>query len=163
MKKRIIYLIFGLWCSLAVQAQVSVREVFVTMPDSIFPMLTKNNRLDMPDFIDAKMRAEVSNLLGGDSEMLSLSKDSLTLRTSEAQTVLMYLLPTEAAYDSAHQVVCLERTFYLATDSISETVREFYSLKWRRLISLAPNDEKQLPPLKASGILKRDDLLLDYY
>lgn len=160
MNRHLFILLFVL-CGLTASAQTSIREVFANVPDSIFPTLTKNNRLDMMDFVEAQMRAEVINLLSGTSEMLSLSKDSLTIRMSEAQTLTMYLLPTEQAYDSLRQVVCIERTYKLSTDDASETVRELYSLKWRKLEQLEPADAGKLKALPASDILRRDDLLLN--
>ena len=142
---RYLFILLFVLCGLTASAQTSIREVFANVPDSIFPTLTKNNRLDMMDFVEAQMRAEVINLLSGTSEMLSLSKDSLTIRMSEAQTLTMYLLPTEQAYDSLRQVVCIE----------------LYSLKWRKLEQLEPADAGKLKALPASDILRRDDLLLN--
>jgi len=160
MNRHLFILLFVL-CGLTTSAQTSIREVFGNVPDSIFPTLTKNNRLDMMDFIEAKMRAEVVNLLTGTSEMLSLSKDSLTIRMSEAQTLTMYLLPTEQAYDSLRQVVCIDRTYKLLSDNASETVRELYSLKWRKLERLEPADASKLKALPSSDILCRDERLLN--
>ena len=139
------------------QSSESISEVFSTMPDSIFPTLTKNNRLDMIDFVYAKMKAEVTNRLEGDSELLHLSEDSLTMHMSPALTVTMYLLNTEQEYDSLHQVICIERHYVLVSDSTQETTRTFYSLKWNALKALSPKDEKRLRPLPPSTILKRDD------
>jgi hypothetical protein len=160
MKKYILILITTLSVA-SLQAQTTIREVFTTMPDSIFPMLTKNNRLDMVDFLEARMRAEVNNLLDGSSELLSISRDSLTLRTSPVMTATMYVLSTEADYDSCKQVVCLERTYTLPSDSAQETVRTLYTTKWRPLQRLSDIDEKRLRPLPASTILKRDDEVFD--
>ena len=44
---------------------VRMKDVFRLMPDSLFPTLSANNRLDMIDFMDSQMKAEVTNLLGG--------------------------------------------------------------------------------------------------
>ena len=43
------------------EAQVLMRDVFAAMPDSILPMVTKNNRLDCIDFIENNMEARVRN------------------------------------------------------------------------------------------------------
>ena len=142
---------------------MQIRDVFSSMPDSLMPTLTKNNRLDMIDFIDAKMRAEVTNLLEGDSEMLALSDDSLTLRMSPVLTITMYLLSTENEYDSLHQVICMERTYKLSSDTTQQTVRSFYSLKWSPLQHLLDVDEKKLRQLPRSTILKRDEEMDSYY
>ena len=77
-----------------VQAQ-GMRALFVDAPDSIFPLLTRNNRADCVDFIDANMRARVTNRLDGTSELVSISNDYLELRSSANSAVQMKLLPFE--------------------------------------------------------------------
>ena len=42
-----------------------MRDIFVEMPDSIIPLLTQSNRADCVDFLDAKMRARVTNKFDG--------------------------------------------------------------------------------------------------
>ena len=42
-------------------AQVRMRDVFAQLPDSVLPLLTKNNRLDCIDFIENNMEARVKN------------------------------------------------------------------------------------------------------
>ena len=58
-------------------AQQTISEVFREMPDSLLPTLSKNNRLDMLDFMASGMKAEVTNRLGGRSEMTALTDDSM--------------------------------------------------------------------------------------
>ena len=41
-----------------------IKNLFVEMPDSIMPLLVKNNRLDMLDYMDIGMSAKVKNKLG---------------------------------------------------------------------------------------------------
>ena len=48
---------------------LALRDAFRQMPDSVMPTLTQNNRLDCLDFLDAGMKAEVRNRLGGTSVM----------------------------------------------------------------------------------------------
>ena len=46
---------------------VNLRNLFVEMPDTVIPYLSRNNRLDFVDFMDSNMKAEVTNALGGKS------------------------------------------------------------------------------------------------
>jgi hypothetical protein len=46
---------FLLFLALFAQAQ-DARTVFINMPDSLMPLLTKVNREDCIDFLDSKMR-----------------------------------------------------------------------------------------------------------
>ncbi len=109
------------------EAQQKMRDVFLQMPDSLLPYLTENNRLDFLDFMDSKMKAAVQNSLGGKSEMLSLSDDSLSLQVSPSLHVVMRLFPVIEAVDSCQQVVCMISTY--GTDAPESKV-ELYSVLW---------------------------------
>ena len=74
-------------------AAQSMREVFINAPDSVLPLLTRVNREDCVDFLDAGMRAAVTNRLDGKSELLSITDNYLELRSSEYSTVQMRLFP----------------------------------------------------------------------
>lgn len=138
---------------LAVMAQQNMAELFKVMPDSVMPMLTKNNRLDMIDFLEAKMKAEVTNLLDGDSEMTYMSADSLSIRMSSALRVDLFFVDAVQPYDSCQQVICMRYTYLLATTSEEEQVDNYYSVRWHRL----PSPELVSPMVSVSTILKQDD------
>ena len=53
----------GLFVSTALQAQ-EAKTLFVNMPDSLSPLLTKVNREDCIDFLESKMKAQVENRFG---------------------------------------------------------------------------------------------------
>ena len=57
--KRLIPIFLLLTASVCVNAQQkpTMAAVFKEMPDSLFPYLTHNSRLDMLDFMEAKMKA----------------------------------------------------------------------------------------------------------
>ena len=80
---------------------LALRDAFRQMPDSVMPTLTQNNRLDCLDFLDAGMKAEVRNRLGGTSVMTALTPDSLSLQVSPALRVDMLLLPSTERPHSA--------------------------------------------------------------
>ena len=71
---------------------LNVRKLFAEMPDSVIPYLTKNNRLDLIDFMDSNMKAEVTNELGGKSLMTALTDDSLSLRLNDACQIQLMLV-----------------------------------------------------------------------
>lgn len=164
MKKNIVFTAVLSMLSLIVQAQTTMKEVFLAMPDSILPTLTQNNRLDMVDFLDARMKAQVTNALDGTSELESLDAVSLQLKMSDALTIRMLLLDVEDPVDSALQVVGVIRSYRLLSDSAAtESLCDYYSVKWQPL-SAAP----RLTPIalqrialvqRPSTILKRDDEL----
>ena len=54
----------------------TMRQLFVSLPDSVLmPQLTKVNREDCIDFLDSKMKAEVTNRFDGKSTLDTLSTD----------------------------------------------------------------------------------------
>ena len=74
----------------SLQAQ-EAKTVFVNMPDSLSPLLTKVNREDCIDFLESKMRAQVENRFGKKSEMTDLSKDYIRMQMSPQTTWQMKL------------------------------------------------------------------------
>ena len=137
-------------------AAQSLKEVFKQMPDSLMPYLTQNNRLDFIDFMDSNMKAEVSNLTGGTSEMTALTDDSLSIRMSEALRVDMLLLDLDEPVDSIRQVIVFVETF-LADSVYGESVCKTYSVDWQPVTKDIPFNEaqrKRLEPLNLQNILK---------
>ncbi|MCR5851746.1 MAG: DUF3256 family protein [Bacteroidaceae bacterium] len=74
------------------RAQVLIRDIYAEAPDSIFPLLTKNNRLDQIDFRENNMQAVVKNLYDERVELLVLTDRYLQLQLSERCVVEMRLL-----------------------------------------------------------------------
>lgn len=72
-------------------AQTRIRDIYAEAPDSIFPLLTKNNRLDQIDFSENNMKAEVKNKFESHAELLVLTDRYLKLQLSERCVVEMRL------------------------------------------------------------------------
>jgi hypothetical protein len=133
MKRLLICLALMGGCLLSVTAQIkTAREAFSQMPDSILPYLTTNNRLDMLDFKDSNMRAVVQNKLGGNSELLTLADDSLTLQLSDALYLTMRVIPVAEETDGANQIIGLFCKIGIPGGLIEEK-QLFYSVLWRKL------------------------------
>lgn len=142
---------------------LKMREVFKQMPDSLLPYLSENNRLDLIDFIDSKMKAEVKNRLGGTSEMTVLTDSTLSIRMSEALQIDMLLLRTvETADAGSSEIICLIETFGADSLSLESTVR-FFTSSWQLLNeppSISVSDQNTISSKKVQTILKRDDKIL---
>lgn len=124
--------------------QLTMAEVFKAMPDSLMPYLSKNSRLDMIDFMEAGMRAEVTNLLEGDSEMTLLTSDSLSLRMNDVLTIDMQLVGVSEPVDNSLQVVRIVRTYTL-NERQAVGIVDTYSTAWRLLSSQTVNSSLLLP------------------
>ncbi len=136
---RVRLMIWAMMAALSVSAQTTMRDVLRQMPDTLLPYLTENNRLDMIDFMDSGMRAEVSNIFDGKSELTRLTDNYARLWLNQAVTVEMQLFDVTEPVDSATQIVCMVTTY--GTD-IRESTVEFYSLQWKSLTDgrwLAPD------------------------
>ncbi|MCH5311386.1 MAG: DUF3256 family protein [Prevotella sp.] len=106
---------------------VTMADVFRQMPDSLMPYITHNDRLDMIDYLDAGMKAEVTNRFNGKSVLDTISTDYLHLTLSDALVVEMGVLPVEElTTDSCTHVVCVVSTY-----AKMESTLTFYTAKWQ--------------------------------
>jgi hypothetical protein len=114
-------------CWLGGRAQ-ELRSLFVAMPDSVLPLLTKTNRMDCIDFLDSNMKAEVKNRFNNTSELKVLTKDYLELQLTSQSSVEMKLLPMN---DSV-KVVCMVHT---VCGPVCDSEITFYDTQWKQLPS----------------------------
>ncbi|MBR6287507.1 MAG: DUF3256 family protein [Bacteroidaceae bacterium] len=104
----------------------TMRQLFVSLPDSVLmPQLTKVNREDCIDFLDSKMKAEVTNRFDGKSTLDTLSANYLHLTLSPMSGVEMKLLTVN---DSV-KVVCWIQT-YGNDSTIKESTVRFFTSSW---------------------------------
>ena len=142
---------------------LKMHDVFKQMPDTLLPTLSENNRLDMLDFMASNMKAEVTNRLGGKSEMTLLTDSTLSIQMSKALKVDMLLLtPATSADPESEDVICLIETFGTDSLSLESTVR-FYTPTWQ-LLNETPqfsvSDQNIISTKKVQTILKRDEEIL---
>lgn len=135
---------------------LTVRTLFTEMPDTVIPYLSRNSRLDCIDFIDSKMKAEVTNEFGGKTELTALSDDSLSLRLNEACRLDILLLPTVQPVDSISQVIALVRNLNIEGRGQGVSV-DYYSVHWRQLsdkpLLTETAERRMMKCLKQSNIL----------
>ncbi|MCR4921737.1 MAG: DUF3256 family protein [Bacteroidaceae bacterium] len=118
--KRLVFFLFLAVSFSVLRAQTRMRDIFASSPDSVFPMLTRNNRLDCIDFIENKMPARVKNRLDDVVELLSLTDSYLCLRTSQRSQVEMRLL--------SDSLFCLVNTY---EGPAPDSHIRFFNLKWQ--------------------------------
>ncbi len=127
MKKSFITLLLVLM-SVAVDSMAQdMRSLFIEMPDSLIPLLTRLNREDCIDFIDAGMRARVTNTFDEESELITYTKDYIHLKSSANSSMHIGLLP------------CMNDTILCIINSVCAEACDsrisFYTKKWQRLDS----------------------------
>ena len=69
-----------------------LRTLFISMPDSITPTLTKSDRMDFLDYMDSGMKASARTKLGGESVMTRFDENMLSIQTSRSGRMDMLLL-----------------------------------------------------------------------
>lgn len=127
--RKIILGILLLW-TLGSSAQSQMSQVLRQMPATVIPYLSENNKLDMIDFMDSKMKAEVHNMLEGKSELTKLTDSYAALSLTPATQVAIRLLDVEVPVDSASQILCVVSTYGV---DVRDSQIDFYSLNWRKL------------------------------
>ena len=105
-----------------VKAQTRIRDIYASTPDSIFPLLTKNNRLDQIDFRENNMQAVVKNKFDDHSELLVLNEKYLKLKLSEHCVVEMRLL--------SDSTFCMVQTYNAPA---SDSRIRFFDANWNKL------------------------------
>ena len=124
--KRIIFAVM-LFCTTIAQAQNTMKDLWLSMPDSVLPYLNESMRRDHIDFLNMNMSSKVKNLLNGKSVMDSLTTDYCVLHLNDILVWQLILLPRESQNDS---IVCSIKTF-MGKGSDSEIC--FYNSNWQRL------------------------------
>ena len=121
----IFFFVVGLFSLASLQAQ-EAKTLFVNIPDSLTPLLTKVNREDCIDFLESKMKAQVENRFGKKSEMTELGTDYVRMQMSPQTSWQMKVL---ALSDTA-KVVCLVST---ACAPACDSSLRFYTTDWKPL------------------------------
>lgn len=134
-------------------AQTAIAAFFASMPDSLIPYMSKNNRLDMIDFKESNMEAKVNNQFDKESSLEVLTQDFLRLHASEALTIEMKLLPAEE--DSA--VVCVVNTWGTVND-VCESSIKLYDRSWNQLTDLTSHVRDEYISSVSEGASGRDGI-----
>ena len=133
MKRKIQTMIWGLGLLLASQAvnAKSLRELWISMPDSLAFTLNQSMRTELVELQEMGVKSEVTNVLGSNAVLDTLTHDFAQVRLSKAATLQLKLLPYDAGKDS---LLCMVKT-YAAPEKESEVL--FFNQKWE---SLKPSD-----------------------
>lgn len=124
MKKRI-FLCLLLVSFIPLHGQ-NAKSVFINLPDSLSPLLTKVNREDFADFLQSKMKAEVKNKMDKTTEMKELTEDYAFLQTTSKSSFQFKIL----SLNDTTKVLCVVRT---VNGPIPDSRIQFYTTAWKEL------------------------------
>ncbi|MBO4499960.1 MAG: DUF3256 family protein [Bacteroidaceae bacterium] len=121
----------ALFVTLNSSGATDMRTLFKEMPDSILPLLTQSNRLDMLDFVESRMKAVVRNRLDGESELVSISDCSLQLKYTTLTDIAIRLY----YYRDMVPLICVVHS---VGDGLRDSRISFFDSHWN------PVDESRL-------------------
>lgn len=143
MKRLNLFFAFML-CTAFASAQ-TVREAFLSMPDDVLPLLSKNNRADFIDFAESGMQAVVKDKMQYSAEMTEKKDNYIRLRTSDVSDFQIKILPLT---DSVN-VICTVTTVEVPVKS---SHIDFYTADWQKA-----DASEFFPELSISDFLVRTD------
>ena len=117
--KRTLIVICFLTCWIGVSAQ-SLREVWIEMPDSVMPYISKSQRTELADYIDMKAVPAVLNSFGDSVRIERMTKDYLLVKANKAMRLEIKLLD--------NNTLALAQTWM---GPAAESKLSFYNLQWQ--------------------------------
>ena len=147
LKLKVLFLLMILPCMNTFAQSTNMHTVFSNMKDEILPILTKNSRLDLIDYIDNNMQAKVRNRLDGFTTMETLTDNYCRIKLAENSSMEIKLLKRE----NNDTIICIIRS---AKIDAWDSYIKFYNLNWEELSS---NDFFSLPAVE-TFIQKTDDM-----
>lgn len=129
----------------------SMRELWLTIPDSLMPYVDKNHRIEMVEFLGMNLRGDVDNLFGSKSEMDTLTNDYTSLTLNEAVEVQLKRLPM----DGSDSIVCMLRTI---KGPAPESEMTFFTQDWQPLNLPSPLNEASRNATAQKAIVRPDTM-----
>ncbi len=117
--KKILIIICFLTCWLGVSAQ-SLREVWIEMPDSILPYLSKSQRTELADYVEMKAEPAVLSTFGDSVRIERMTNNYLLLKANEATRLEIKLLD--------NNTLALVRTWMAPA---AESKLSLFNLQWQ--------------------------------
>lgn len=134
----------------------SVREMWVSMPDSLVGYLNKSLRLELMDFHDMGVKAEVSNLFNDTTSVDTITSDFIHVVLTKSSEMELKMLP----YTGGDSILCVVRTYY---GDASESTVDFFDQNWKHLDMGLVFDGQNLTEIKSELVHKPDSISVDKY
>lgn len=125
MTRKLLSFLLLLTFAICTMAQTKMRDIMAEAPDSIFPLMTKNDRLDCIDYFENGMQARVKNVIEDYVQLEALTDDYLRIKLSKASVMEMKLLVRQQ-----DTVLYVARTFY---GPVADSDITLYDLQWNVL------------------------------
>lgn len=103
---------------------ITATEAFTSAPESVFPLLEKNTRLDMVDYFNSGMSTSSQNKLAGQSRIISIGDNDLQFTMSSSSQYQIAILPM-----GDKQIIALIET--ISTPAPDSNI-SFYTADWQK-------------------------------
>ena len=133
MKKTLIIICF-LTCWLCVSAQ-SLREVWIEMPDSVLPYLSKSQRIELADYVDMKADPAVLNVFGDSVRIERMTNNYLLVKASKVTRLEIKLLD--------NNTLALVQTWKAP---VAESKLSLFNLQWQPKEAVVEYNENIVKP-----------------
>lgn len=122
--KKIIFLILGLLLCMPLNIKArTIKDLFVSEPGRLMPLLSQSTKMDMIDYLEAGRMAEVNNALGKGTHFINVTDNYMSIQMSKSSMVELLLMPISKK-DSV--IVAITTIALPAKDSRIE----FYTTDW---------------------------------
>ncbi len=125
MKKLLLTATLLLAGALGAMAQLTAADAFTSAPQNIFPLLDRNTRLDMVDYVKSGLSTPSQNSLQGRSAITEISPESLTVKMSDSSAAQVAVLKGQKG-----DIIALIST--VATPGLDSSIR-FFDSSWQPL------------------------------
>lgn len=150
MKRFFFLIVVAVLASMHVQA-LNLKTVFIQMPDSILPLLSRTDRMDFIDFHDSGMTPKVVNRLGGESVMSYMGDEHLTIQTTAESSFDLILLNRK----DGSSLICVINT---VNPGYADSQVLFYDESWKRVNSESVLERPSLGDFLTRSALKEDSV-----
>ena len=133
MKKTLIIICF-LTCWLCGSAQ-SLREVWIEMPDSVLPYLSKSQRTELVDYVDMKADPAVLNAFGDSVRIERMTNNYLLVKASKVTRLEIKLLD--------NNTLALVQTWKAP---VAESKLSLFNLQWQPKEAVVVYNENIVKP-----------------
>lgn len=120
---RQILLTVALIVSTLASSAKSIKELWIAMPDSMIPYLTRDMRAEL---VGSEETKEIGNALGGKTCIDTLTHRYLRVTLTEASQIEMRLLPST----KGDSVLCVVQTY---KGSVPESTINLYTQEWEKM------------------------------
>lgn len=127
--RRIIFLIsvMILWCMPFNLKARTIKDIFVSEPGYLMPLLSKGAKMDMIDYLSVGQMAEVNNSLGKGTHFNKVTDNYMSVQISNSSTVELLLMPVS----KRDTIIVAVTTFSLPA---KDSRIEFFTTDWRRYV-----------------------------